>query len=155
MFDKIQQLHPGQDLAYFSNLAHWVEGYILLAVAIVSFFAIFRNSKRLQFLSALLILLSGAFLAPYLLLHHGVEKLPIVLEISLKDAQQRQHLIMGILLAFSGIGELQAVKDAKKLIWKIVFPLSLMVVGSLFVFHPQHGTPEAIVKSMNYHTYLG
>lgn len=150
--------HTAQELVIFSNQVHWIEGWLLLAVIILSFLQArnYIQSNIIKYLWPLIILLAGSILVPYLLLHHGLENFGRSWYYIWNDPQQRQHFIMGILLMISGLVELlYAAEKIKERFWKFVWPTVLVVIGVLFMIHTQHGTSNAVHESVIFHRYLG
>ncbi|MDQ3098139.1 MAG: hypothetical protein M3Q44_00120 [bacterium] len=43
----------------------------------------------------------------------------------------------------------------KGIVWSFVWPVTLTVIGILFIIHPQHGTGEAVEQATRIHQYLG
>ncbi len=150
--------HTPEELQYFTSLAHWLEGGILGIVVIVAFLQIvgLLKIKKAQLIWSLAILIAGAFLVPYMLLHHGLDRIKDSWIYIINDPEQRQHLIMGILLMIAGAAELLfALKPMIAKVWNFIFPVSLIVIGIMFMVHNQHGTSEVVHQLVVYHRYLG
>ncbi len=151
-------LHNAEELRQLSTYAHWVIGYIFLAVFI---FALLESlgvlkSEKSRYIWPAFASLAGIFLVPYLLLHHGLDKVGATLQVFRNDAQQMQHLIMGILILIaSGIELLHRANKLPAKAFGLAFPIALVIIGLMFLFHPQHGSHEAMMQSMRYHTWLG
>ena len=153
----ILKLHTPEQLQFYSNIAHWIEGVIFLVVAIIAFLQAlgFLQKKNLIYLWPSLILVSGLFLPIFAFSHH-LKELPLAWQATIYDAQQRQHMIMAILIAAAGVAEIAYLKGRnKKTFLQLVFPLVLTIIGLMFITHPQHGTGEAVLRAMTIHQYLG
>lgn len=156
MNDLIFQLHTPEEFRYLSSLGHWIAGYIFLGVTIIAFLQSrgFLISKK--FLWPALVVLTGVTLIPFNLLHHSFEQLPLVWKVIELDPQQRQHFIMFNLIFVGGIVELLlSLKKFRGNVWRFVWPAVLVVIGLMFLFHPQHGSAEALAYSVPYHRTLG
>ncbi len=154
----ISSLHSVEELRQLSTLAHWVIGYIFLAVFIFALLESFHvlKSEKARYIWPALASLAGIFLVPYMLLHHGLDKVGMVIQLFMSDAQQTQHIIMGFLILIaSGIELLHRAKKLRAKGYGLAFPGALIIIGLMFLFHPQHGTHEAMQQSMKYHTWLG
>ncbi len=150
--------HTPAEMIQFSNLAHWFEGGLLGLIAVVGLMQLFGylGYRRAQYIWSALILVAGAFLVPYLLLHHGLNNFGRSWNYIIHDPQQRQHFIMGILLMLAGTTELlHALNILRAKVWQLVFPIALAIIGILFIVHNQHGTAEAVHQSVIFHRYLG
>lgn len=158
MNDIIFSLHTPEQLRELSNYAHWIEGAIFLTVALVLFLKTVgrMNAKKADLLWPGLIFGAGAFLIIYIFIHHPLGQMGLVWQVILEDPQQRQHMIMAVLLILvAGAQLLYSLKKITSPLWQYAWPIALFVVGLLFLFHPQHGTPEAIAYMKPYHTALG
>jgi len=152
----IFQLHSPEEFRYLSSLGHWIAGYIFLGVAAVVFIQRLGILKKQTYLWPAIVVISGLIFIPYNLLHHGIDKLSLVWQVITLDPQQRQHMIMFVLLFLAGVIEfLISLQKLKTYIWKFAWPSVLTIVGLMFFFHPQHGTVEAMRYSFLYHKTLG
>ncbi len=150
--------HTPAEMVEFSNLAHWFIGGLLGIILVIAFLQAlnYLKYKTAQQLWSILILIAGGFLVPYMLLHHGLDRVDETWQFLMTDPQQRQHFIIGILLILAGISELfSALNVLKGRIWQFMFPAVLVIIGILFMIHNQHGTAEAIHESVIFHRYLG
>lgn len=153
----IYQLHSPEELVRLSNYAHWAEGGMFLLVVIFSLLNIFfgKYKPKLGFVWPTLVLLSGLFLFVFSYSHHYNE-MALAWKATWTDGQQRQHFYMGVLITLAGLGELIALKLEKSIsVFKFFLPISLSLIGILFLTHPQHGTSEAVVQAKMIHNYLG
>lgn len=156
MNELIFKLHTPEELRMLSSMAHWVVGYIFLAIIIISFLQLRGFLKNKQYLWSLLVIIAGLFFIPYILSHHGFNELPLVWQIIFLDPQQKQHFIMFNLLFVAGIVELLiSLKKVKRRFWQFIFPGVLAIIGYLFLTHPQNGTSEAQAYTIPFHTALG
>jgi len=150
------QLHTPEEFRYLSSLGHWIVGYILLGVFIISLLQTFGYLRQRPYLWPSFVVLAGLIFIPFNLLHHGVDQLPLVWKVIELDAQQRQHFVMFTLLFIAGVVELLlSLKKLKGKVLRFVWPAVLIVIGLMFLFHPQHGSVEALAYSVPYHRTLG
>ncbi len=150
--------HSPQELQYYTNIGHWFEGIILGIVAIIYLIQLlgYLRIEAAKYLVAALILLGGLFLSPYLLLHHGINNAGATWYYVVNDPAQLQHFIMGNILLVVGLVEiLIATKALQHKLWSALFPLSVAIIGILFLVHPQHGTGIEFVRATRIHHYLG
>jgi len=70
------------------------------------------------------------------------------------DPQQRQHLIMAVVLVVSGVAEIIARLTSVQWLG-LVWPVGLAVIGVMFMVHTQHGTSDAARKAVMVHRILG
>ena len=69
-----------------------------------------------------------------------------------RDAQQRQHTIIAVVVAIAGVAELLSSTIP---VLSYVWPAAIIVTGGLFLFHAQHGTSEAAARAVRQHRRLG
>jgi len=156
MNDLIFQLHTPEELRLLSSVGHWIAGGIFLMVSFIAFLQVKGFFKSKPYLWQLLVVVGGLMFIPYTLLHHSFQELPLVWQVIFLDPQQRQHFIMFNLITFGGIIELLlALKKIQAKMFHFVFPVIISIIGLMFLFHPQHGTSEALAYSVPYHTILG
>lgn len=156
MNDIIFQLHSPEEFRNLSNLGHWTIGYILLGVAAIALLQTLGFLKTKPYLWPLLVAIAGIILIPYNLLHHGLNEFPLVMKVIEVDPQQRQHFIMFVLLFSAGVIELLlSLKKIKGKFWQFVWPGVLLIIGYMFLTHPQHGTADAQAYTEPFHTALG
>jgi hypothetical protein len=136
-----------------SNFGHKVEGGLLLIVAIIAGLQA-AGFIRMKQLWPSVIVVAGLFLIGFLLLHHGLQKLPLVWKLIMADPQQRQHLTMAGLLVLAGTCEL--LFRAYNIGWlKFVWPFVLCLIGLMFLIHEQHGSSDAVDWAQRIHRSLG
>lgn len=156
MNELIFQLHTPEEFRYLSSLGHWIAGYIFLGVIIIALLQTFGFLKNKPYIWPLLVTIAGLVFIPFNLMHHGVNELPLVLKVIELDPQQRQHFIIFNLLFFAGIVELLlSLKKIKGNFWHFVWSGVLLIIGYMFLTHPQHGTAEARAYTVPFHTTLG
>ncbi len=154
----MNQFHTPAEMVLFSNLAHWFEGGLLSIIVIIALLHAlgYLKFKTAQLAWSVTILIAGSFLVLYMILHHDLQRIAQTWQFLMNDPQQRQHLIMGVLLTIAGLAELLSTLTVlKNKLWQFVFPLVLVIIGILFMVHNQHGTAEAVHESVIFHRYLG
>lgn len=149
----LSALHTPEEMQKLSHIGHWVEGGLLATVAVIALLEAL-GFLRVQLIWQSVILVAGIFLIFFLLLHHGFDKLKLVWNLISKDAQQRQHLLMAFLLCVAGLSEIIS-KKYNVYILSYVWPVSLLIIGIMFLIHEQHGTAEAVKRAQTIHTFLG
>lgn len=148
--------HTPAELRRFSNIGHVVEGILLGAVALVVFaqaFGYFR-ARRARYILPGILVVAGLFLPAMILVHPTLEIMWAHARVTLADLQQKQHLAMAALLLGSGIAEAYAIRYRQPWL-RTVWPVALMVIGILFLIHPQHGAGEAVRVAGMIHRWLG
>ena len=88
MNDLIFQLHTPEEFRVLSSTAHWMIGYIFLAVTIIVLLQTRGILKTKPFLWPLLVTLAGLTFIPFTLGHHGINELPLVWKVIETDPQQ-------------------------------------------------------------------
>ena len=153
----ILQLHTPEQLRFYSNIAHWVEGLLLLAIAIIAFFQAlgYLRTKRLLYLWPTIVLVVGIFLPLFAYAHHW-NQLSFAWQATVNDTQQLQHMIMAILMTVAGIAEIRYLKGKNKnSSLRLVFPFMVIIIGLMFIAHPQHGIGESVIRAKIVHNYIG
>lgn len=147
-------LHTVEEMRQLSNLGHWIEGALFGLIGIIALLQALGTIKNSMVLWQSIVLAAGIFLISYLLLHHGIAKVPLVWSLVLKDPQQRQHLLIALLMSLAGLAQiLSKIKMIQALHYG--WPLALLAIGVLFLVHEQHGSSEAIEWAQRIHRYLG
>lgn len=149
----ILKIHTPDELIFYSNLAHWIEGGIFLVVVAIAFIQIRGYWKNKLYLWPGLIFIAGLFLPIFSFIHH-VGELDLAWQATIYDPQQRQHMFMAILMSIGGFSELMRLRYRESL-WRFILPIVLTIIGILFLTHPQHGTSEAVLWAALIHKYLG
>ncbi len=156
MNDLIFQLHTPEEFRYLSSVGHWIAGYIFLSVSAIAFLQTIGFLKTKKYLWPAIVVIASIFTIPYFLLHHGIDQLGRVWQVITLDPQQKQHFIMFNLLFIAGVVELLvSLKKIKGKIWQSVWPGMFVIIGYMFLTHPQHGTAQAQSYTVPYHTTLG
>ncbi len=156
MNELIFQLHSPEEFRYLTNLGHWIVGYIFLGVAIIALLQALGFLKTQKYLWPSVVVAGGLIFIPYNILHHGIDKLPLVLKVLEVDEQQKQHFIMFNLLFVAGITELLlALGKMRSSFWYFLWPTVMFIIGYMFLTHPQHGTAQALAYTKPFHTVLG
>lgn len=144
-----------------SNLAHTVEGALLLAAATIAAaqaLGRLRGGWREQLWPALL-MGAGIFLLVYLPAHHGIDAIPSVLRYAAGDAQQRQHFLLAALALLGGGGAFLARRARRHgrggVAHDAAFSIALAAIGLVFLLHPQHGTTDAVHRARALHLIIG
>lgn len=149
----VLKLHTPEELVFYSNIAHWIEGGIFLIVAVIALLQVYGYWENKPYLWPSLILIAGLFLPLFAFSHH-LGELELAWQATIYDPQQRQHMLMAIIMSIAGFSELMRLKYRESL-WKFVLPIVLATIGILFLTHPQHGTSEAVLQAALIHKYLG
>lgn len=146
-------LHTPEEMQKLSNLGHRVEGILLIMVAVLAIGEA-TGILKIKLLWPSVIVVAGAFLIAFLLLHHGLSKFKLVWSLILSDGQQRQHLIMASLLIIAGMSEI-IYRTWNVNTFRFAWPLVICTIGILFLIHEQHGSSEAVEWAQTIHRYLG
>jgi hypothetical protein len=147
-----------EELQWISNLAHWIEGGVFAIVAVLAFLQTlgYAQSKGLRYLWPGLILLAGIFLPILILLQRGFDGIGTTWDLVVRDPQQREHFLMATLLLVAGWAEvLIRTEGNRSRLWRFVAPAAFTIIGVLFFFHTEYGTPEAIAEAVRKHRYMG
>lgn len=149
--------HPPEFLRRASTIAHRVLGGLAGVAGVLALGqGISGNSRALHVWWSGTITVLGLLFVLFLLFHHGLRLLPAWLADLSEDPQQRQHLTMGLLIVAGGFAEfVRAQGWTTSAIAGYVWPLALVIIGILFVRHPQHGTEAALTRSVRFHRNLG
>lgn len=152
------QLPTPEQLQLISNIAHWIEGGIVRAVAVIALAQAlgYAKSNGAPYLWPGLMLLAGLFLPLFLLFRNGFDKVGSSWEFIISDPQQRQHLLLVFpLLAMGAVEMLLRAEILQGKFWEFVSPGALVMIGVVFLAHIQYGTPEAVAEAVTKHRYLG
>lgn len=154
----VLKLHTPQELQYFSNLAHWIEGGLFILIASIALIEVSDKfkSRRLSYLWPSILLLSGLFLPLFMFAHHTGSEFKLAWDATFLIPEQRQHFFMAVLLMIAGGTELFLRRNpSTSQGFRLVFPSALIIIGALFLFHPQHGNAEDMMRVVTIHKYLG
>ena len=140
--------HTPEEMRRLSNLGHAIEGLILCTVSVLALLSNFSTAAWVSSHWPVLIFVAGILLFFLIYPRHPLSDWPQIW----RDAQQREHSIIAVSIAASGLAELLQ----KNLPWLgVIWPAAMLLIGSLFLFHAQHGTSEAAVKAVRVHRILG
>lgn len=161
-------LHDSVDMVQISNIAHTVEGLVIGSAAILavaeSTFLTRRPGQKAQLIWPLIIFLAGTFLLAYLTVpHHGLNHTVDQWRFIWNDSQQRQHLLMSVIMLLGAGAELVVRRGTppggdrllRSSPLSFGWPAALLLVGIMFLTHPQHGTTEAVQRATIIHRWLG
>lgn len=140
--------HTPEEMRRLSNLAHIIEGTLL---AIVGSLALLGNLRTVLWTSVawpVLILVAGILLLFLLYPLHPMSEWGSIW----RDMQQREHTIIAAAVAVAGVAELLSSAIP---VLRYTWPAAIILTGSLFFFHAQHGTSEAAAKALRRHRFLG
>jgi hypothetical protein len=151
--------HTPDEMRHISDLAHVVEGFVLGTAAVVALLqarGVFIAGSR-RFAWPGLIAGAGVFLLAYLFVpHHGLSLARTQWDFVLSDPQQRQHVAIAVLTLIGGTCELLMIAGrVHGNAWRVAWPASLVIIGILFLIHPQHGTSEAVSRATLLHRVTG
>ena len=147
-----------EHLQLVSNIAHWIEGGIFGAVAMIALLQVlgYGKSGLLAYLWQTLILLAGLFLPFYLLLQQGFGQIDESWAFIIGDRQQREHLVMSLLLILIGAVEILIVAGLLRSNgWRFAAPTALVLIGIILMVHTEYGTAQAVSQSVTQHRYQG
>lgn len=152
----IFQFHSPEEFREIVTLGHWIIGYLLGTVAVIALIQALGVLKKKTYLWPVIIIVASVIIVPFTFLHHELNQLRLVAKVMWLDMQQRQHIIMIFFLFIAGVSEfLYATKKLKNELWGFVWPSVLIIIGLMFVLHPQHGNAEALAFSELFHEILG
>lgn len=151
----VLQLHSPEELQYFSNLAHWTEGFLFAVIVLIALLETLGKIKS-KLIWPSILFFSGLFLPIFMFAHHTGSEFKLAWDATFLIPEQRQHFFMALLLMIGGGSELlMRKKYNNSILLKMVLPLSLIIIGSLFLFHPQHGNAADMMRVVTIHKYLG
>lgn len=154
LLQAVPPLHTPEEMREISNLAHVVEGGLIIAAAAIAIVETMRRRvSKPDLIWPSLILGAGVFLLGYLFLpHHGLAHAREQWSFVLGDAQQRQHIVLSVLLVVGGTAELRRRVSASAPAWlALAWPVILAIAGLVFLLHRQHGTGEAVGRALLLH----
>lgn len=133
----------------------WV--FVATALIILAQAAGRLRSPRALYLWPALVLFAGIGLLGVLLLpHHRDVPARVQWAFVFSDPQQRQHVVLGILIVIAGTVELLLrAGRLRAVLWLVAWPGAVMLIGALFLTHAQHGPHEAIARALLFHRMLG
>ena len=158
-FMQVAPFHTAEEMRGLSNLAHVIEGVVLAAAALLALAeaAGHRRDDRGRITWPAIILFAGIVLLAYLLFpHHGLSNTRTQWAFIFGAPQQRQHVLLAALVVIGGGAELLSRRGRLRArAWRLVWPMTAVTAGILFVAHPQHGTSEAIARAVTLHRWIG
>ncbi|GAB4577429.1 MAG: hypothetical protein Fur0022_01600 [Anaerolineales bacterium] len=140
--------HTPDEKRRLSNLGHIVEGILLAAVGILALLGQLVAAAWAASLWPALIFMAGVLLLSLIYPRHPRSDWPLIW----RDPQQREHTIMAVAVAVSGLAEILRVAFP---VLGYIWPMAILLIGGLFLFHAQHGTSEAAMKAVRQHRFLG
>lgn len=147
--------HTADEMRAISDFVHRGEGAI---VAVVALLVIAEEAGRLRNrrLWPATVCIAGLFLFAALLApHHGLSHARSQWAFVFGDAQQRQHLLIAVLVTVGGLVELlNRAGRLKARRWALVWPAAIASVGIAFLLHTQHGTGDAVARAVTAHRLL-
>jgi hypothetical protein len=146
--------HTAAEMQLYSNFAHSVEGLIVLAAGVLALVQAQRGLRQ-RHVWPVLVLVAGGFLGTVLLLPwHGPAMADDQWAFVFNDPQQRQHLLIALLLVLGGSGELARRRYPAGWL-RGILPLVLLGLGAVFLLHQQHGDSAAVARAVLVHQCLG
>ncbi len=131
-----------------SNFGHTVEGLLLGVVGILILYARYSTVPWAASTWPVLIFIAGLLLLILIYFRHPMSHWPHIWQ----DPQQREHTVIAAAGSLSGLAErFRESMPVLGLIW----PVALLAIGSLFLFHVQHGTSKAAARAVRQHQILG
>ena len=140
--------HVPAELRRASDLAHRVEGVLLLVIAVLAIAGNVFETAWASIAWPVLVLMAGLLLLLAIYPTHPLGDWPLIW----RDPQQRQHTIIALALIAAGTAELFR-SSPGGLGW--VWPGALALIGILFLTHAQHGTGQAVERAVRRHRFLG
>ena len=140
----------------WSNWGHWAEGALLAVVGVLAWLEAAGSLTGGWAYAWPTVLVAAGVLLPVVIFGHGHEAYESFggRQAVWSDPQQRQHLVMAIVLVVSGVAEI--VSRSAGVQWLgFVWPTGLASVGVLFMVHAQHGTSSAARRAVLVHRVLG
>ena len=154
---QVALLHTPDEMRRIVDVAHVVEGIVIGAAAIamiVDARAALRNARLVW--PAIMVAAGVGLLLFLFIPHHGLTLATTQWNFVLGDPQQRQHVVIAMLITAAGAVELQRGRERLPARgWGFAWPAALAAIGVLFLVHQQHGTAEAVATAVRVHRYLG
>lgn len=148
-----EQLQSAERLQFASNLAHWIEGGLFAAIAVIALLQAlgYINSKAARYIWPTLIILGGLFLPVYIAIQGEVK-----VGLLINDPQQIEHALIAFLLVLAGSAEILLVAGIfQRKFWRFIAPAALAAIGIILFVHTEYGTPEAVAEAVSKHRYQG
>ena len=144
------QSHTPEEMRRLSNQGHILEGALLAAVGVLS---ILSNTGAADWAATVwrfLALLAGIALLIILYPPHPISEWRLIW----RDPQQRQHTSIAVVVILAGIAELTQANTGISVLG-YVWPMALLIIGTLFMTHTQHGHGDAVRQAVLRHRILG
>jgi len=154
---QVALLHTPEEMRQIVNVAHVVEGVVIGVAAVVMIVETRVSLRSARLVWPAIMVAAGLGLLLFLFIpHHGLALAATQWNFIVGDPQQRQHVVIAMLITAAGVVELQRGRERLSApAWGFVWPVALAVIGVLFLVHQQHGTAEAVATAMRVHRYLG
>lgn len=154
---QVALLHTPEEMRQIVNVAHVVEGIVVGVAAIVMIVEARVALRSARLVWPAIMVAAGVGLLLFLFIpHHGLALATTQWNFIVGDPQQRQHVVIAMLITAAGAVELQRGRERLSApAWGFVWPVALAAIGVLFLVHQQHGTAEAVATAMRVHRYLG
>ena len=151
-------IHLTTEWVQNSILGHRVVGLFLLIVILATVIDRLKLPARKffsKYVVPIIFIVLGLSLSLVDVIFHSIYNDPqAVLYLITHWSQFLQHFIGGILFTVAGIAEW--VRQRKNISWlQYVTPSVIFLTGTIFFFHQQLGTADAVVASMNWHMFFG
>lgn len=159
LLPQVPTWHTLEEWRLILDWVHWIEGavFVLAALVILAQTVGYLSGSRLRYLWPGLVLFAGMGLLGVLLLpHHREVPARMQWAFVIGDPQQRQHLVLGILIIIAGAVELLLRAGRLRTpTWQVAWPAALIIIGVLSIVHVQHGPHDAVARALLFHRLLG
>jgi hypothetical protein len=154
---QVALLHTPEEMRRIVNMAHVVEGLVIGAAAIAMIAEVRAASRNARLVWPGIMVAAGLGLLLFLVIpHHGLSLATAQWSFIAGDPQQRQHVVIAVVLAMAGVVEVQRRRGRlPRQAWGFAWPAALAAIGVLFLVHQQHGTADAVATAVRVHRYLG
>lgn len=139
--------HTPDEMRHLSNLGHLIEGLVLALIAVLALVGRLTQIAWAHSAWPIVAILAGLVLLLMLYPRHPIADWPAIW----RDAQQREHTIMALLILAAGLAQSLSTGGILRYVW----PGSVLAVGYIFLAHKQHGQGEAVVRATLIHRILG
>ena len=143
MMPEMANPHTPRELAELSTLVHNIAGWMFAALSIVLLIELLRGTprRRARYAWPAIGVTIGFGLTVFVFFHqwlyHRISPFAV--------AQQVQHQLIGLAVGAGALAELLRRRTmAESRLWRSAFPLSVVLVGVIFLAHEQ-GTVEALL----------
>lgn len=149
--------HTSAELAYFSDLGHWIiAGFIVIVLlgSIFDRFKVNRTTIFCKYVAPIAFILPGLGLSVVDVIFHSIQDPTAVRYLLTHISQLQQHFFIGTLFIIAGIAEWVRTRGGKQWL-SFVVPTVMFLIGAIFFFHQQLGAATSVIDSMNWHMFLG